>query len=132
MKATIVSITYYDDLKYVADARNGEEYWCGYVIELDNDGVIRVLVDNGGQCCEKWGVDMYLLGEVIKDGEYEPADGEALKDAKVRRVAWGDGACVDVQTDRGLVQLVPYNYHDGYYPHTVHVAWPGYSSTEEL
>lgn len=148
MEATIVSVTYHEDLKYVANSRNGEEYWCGYVIELEGGGVVRVLVDNGGQCCEKWGVHMLLPGgALIEDGMFEAVDREAVKGAKVLRVAWGklgadasvpmfvhgdQHACVDLHTDRGLIQLIAYNDHNGYYPHTVHVEWPGYTSTEEL
>lgn len=32
-------------------------------------------------------------------------------------------ACVDIHTDKGKVQLVAYNEHNGWYPHSVVASW---------
>lgn len=41
-------------------------------------------------------------------------------------------AVVDVHTDVGLVQMVAFNEHNGFYPHTVLVSWEGHEEIQEI
>lgn len=41
-------------------------------------------------------------------------------------------ACVDLHTNKGLIQVISYNIHNGYYPHHVYVEWDGYTDYQLL
>jgi len=113
----------------------------GFEIKTDRQ-TISLMIDNDQSCCEAWG---YLMSEddpakfvgatlfgvrltdtnrssmqFLKSGDegYYEADWD---DPKVEHVSDGDVMFVDIQTDRGILQFVAYNSHNGYYGHEVRV-----------
>lgn len=97
----------------------------GYAITT-NRQVVKLLIDNYQSCCEYWGyfmsednlenfvgakmVDVYLTDTYLNTkrledmGLYEP-----------------NLMFVNVSTERGLLQFVAYNEHNGYYGHGAYV-----------
>lgn len=138
----IVSIRPYVIYK---DGPEIEDEFQGYAIKT-NKQTIRLVISRWTSCCEEFGV--YLNSQ--KDNT-QVAKAKDLVGAKVLKVRWGrdkpDGhkepaeedidwddypfeeptsyACVDVFIDKGKVQLVAWNRHDGPYPHTVIATWSG-------
>lgn len=41
-------------------------------------------------------------------------------------------ATLDLHTNKGLLQIVAYNDHNGYYEHNLYVEWDGYTDTQLL
>lgn len=101
----------------------------GFEIKVGDADFVRVMIDNISTCCERWGVRAECPGSL------ELAD---LVGASIRDIRWGPDpkvdeedfegtheAPVEIQTTAGLLRLVPWNTHNGYYPHTVLLEWPG-------
>ena len=128
----------------------------GYKITTTRQ-TIRVLVSSGCYCCENsgtawlhprdtdvtgarvlsvgWGrkVDESLQVESLDDA---PAHWEEEEEAPRRgrrgNVKELNYAVVDIRTDAGLVQMVGFNEHNGFYPHSVFVSWDGHEEVQEL
>lgn len=97
--------------------------------------VITLAIDDEASCCESWGyflteddtdkfVGATLLGVKLTDTNRStrtfgrddvPGVDERLGDG-------GDVMFVDIETDRGPLQFVAYNAHNGYYGHEARVA----------
>ena len=99
---------------------------------------IDLLITDEQSCCESWGyflteddttkfIGAELRGVRITDtnrstkqfapsfdGDYDNPDKVWLSD--------GDVMFVDIETDRGILQFVAYNAHNGYYGHTARVS----------
>jgi hypothetical protein len=95
----------------------------GYLITT-NKQKIEILIDNLQDCCEEWGyvcsednpndfIGAKLLNIVLVD--------EGLKTYDFV----GDSECtamfINLETDKGLLQFVLYNIHNGYYGHEVRI-----------
>jgi hypothetical protein len=98
---------------------------------------ITLAIDDEASCCESWGyflteddtdkfVGAALLGVEITDTNrsnrtfptgWDYDDGE-----NVEPLDEGDVMFVDLKTDRGVLQFVAYNAHNGYYGHTARVS----------
>lgn len=91
----------------------------GYVITTDV-GDIKVGVDNNSCCCENWGYlssldnpDDFVGAEVIAVKVVD----EALKIYEDFSIYEGGVMFVNIETNKGVFQLVVYNEHNGYYSH---------------
>lgn len=104
----------------------------GFVVTTDEQ-VIKLLIDNYQQCCESWG---YFMSE----DDTQSFVGSTLRGISVTTTAlktyefgddgphtpyrWADEdqvMFVNLETSRGLLQFVAYNYHSGYYGHAAYL-----------
>lgn len=131
--AKIEEISNYRDenVRYGAD---------GYAITT-NKQMIRLLIDNDQDCCEQWG---YLMSE----DDLSKFIGSSLLDITITDTALstiqfeqylgpedmdaGGMMFVNINTDRGLLQFVAYNAHNGYYGHEAHVISEQLNHSERL
>jgi len=120
---------------YVASPSGWRE--AGFQITT-TEQTITLAIDDESSCCESWGyflteddtakfVGAGLRGVSITDTnrsgwkfvgsyhEWDEARGDVLLDA-------GDVMFVDIETDRGVLQFVAYNAHNGYYGHDARVS----------
>lgn len=128
----------YEKQRYSAEA--------GFQIET-TEQVITLAIDDESSCCEHWGyflteddtekfVGAELRGVRITDTNRstrqffrgwgnEPIGGSTgeydWNDDKQVSVDGGDVLFVDIETDRGVLQFVAYNAHNGYYGHEARV-----------
>lgn len=119
----IVSVKEIDTFKYKHDA------WFGYEI-VTNKQTIRVLISDFQNCCERYGVDM------------NTPDKKDIVGDTVISVGWAKNTCkdddylqtatVNLETSSGLTELIAYNEHNGYYPHSVYVEWNGYKDVQQI
>lgn len=101
----------------------GEYYgeYDGLVITLENDETLKIGISNYQSCCESWG---YITSEDNYEefigAEYygvEVVD-EALSTKTVVDVYEGGVMFVNIKTSAGVLQVVAYNEHNGYYGHS--------------
>ena len=118
-------------IREVTDQKGNKDDWisyAGYEIETSKQ-TIRLLISNEKQCCENWG---YFMSE---------DDLESFIGADLREIVLVDTALntkqldsraeygmdegglmfVNLNTDRGTLQFVAYNSHNGYYGHDARV-----------
>ena len=102
----------------------GHSKYDGYLVETENHKY-RILIENGQGCCESWGyfstVDDHndFIGANLIDIELTD---ESLNTKKLKESGYYDEEgiqFVSFKTDRGVFQLAVYNYHNGYYGHTI-------------
>jgi hypothetical protein len=113
----------------------GQRGWCGtegYAIITDKQ-TIKLLIDSGQSCCEHYG---YFMSE----DKFDSFEGATLLDITITDTCLntqklndehvGDGKgnlyaggimFVNIHTDKGVLQFVAYNEHNGYYGHTAYV-----------
>ena len=101
------------------EANPYEGFGCdGYVITTDTQE-IKLGITTGQQCCEVWGY--FMSQDNPSDFVGSHLLGVSITDDKLRthQLLDFDGVAmfVNVQTDRGLLQFVAYNEHNGYYGH---------------
>lgn len=104
-----------------------EDYteFAGYAVTT-NKQVIKLLIDDEGQCCENWG---YFMSEddfsdfIGAELQNIYVTDTALNKAKVDEldIYEGDTMFVDIVTNKGTLQFVAYNDHNGYYGHEARV-----------
>lgn len=115
---SIEEITDYKDPK-------SETSWRGYdgfLVKTDAQEIV-VLVSNGQSCCESYGY-------VQSEDDVQSFVGAELTDVKVvdtginekmveagQHLDEGDIMFVNLETNRGTLQLAVYNAHNGYYGH---------------
>ena len=105
----------------------------GYLIITDKQE-IELSIANGQDCCERWGYFMsedntedYIGANLIDIELTDTALNEAkMKEEKVDSFingSWYEGGImfVDLKTDKGVLQFVAYNEHNGYYWHEAKV-----------
>lgn len=106
--------------------------WTGYEI-VTTKQTIRVFIDDYQNCCEEYGVDMItpegkdIVGDEVKSVEWGKATIQEKTSCDYRQTA-----VVHLETTSGLTQIVAYNEHNGYYPHSVYVEWNGYKDVQEI
>lgn len=97
----------------------------GYYVVTDKQ-TIKFGIDNSHQCCERWG---YLT----TNDDLSEFEGASLLDVKVVDTALNEKKISDLElyaeetatmfvnfeTDKGTLQFVAYNQHNGYYGHDV-------------
>jgi hypothetical protein len=118
------------NIQEVSDRKVGRwQTYDGYTVTTDRQ-VIALLISNRQSCCEHWGyfmseddtdefVGAALLDLKISDTALNPQKMEAND---VGDVYDGDVMFVTLETDRGPLQFVAYNQHNGYYGHTALVS----------
>lgn len=99
--------------------------------------IITLAIDDQPSCCESWGyfltedntekfIGARLLGVRITDtnrsGRRFTADWSVNDGDDVEHLDAGDVMFVDIETDRGVLQFVAYNAHNGYYGHEARVS----------
>lgn len=93
---------------------------------------IRLLIDNSGQCCENWGwfwcndnpqdfIGAQLRSIGLTDAALNEAHLKANSLDPSDKYFEGGIMFVNLETDRGTLQFVAYNQHNGYYAHTATV-----------
>lgn len=114
----------------------------GYEVITDKQRIVME-IDNDSQCCESWGyffsndqpedfVGARLLDVKLTD--------DALNEAKFKehnvdpKSSWFEGGLmfVNLETDRGTLQFVAYNDHNGYYSHEARVTCQQLTHAESL
>jgi hypothetical protein len=108
----------------------------GYLVVTDKQ-TIKVGIQSGQSCCEQYG---YLASEDDLS-KYEGATllGMKLTDKELRtyteeEIPEYESSCmfVDFETDKGVLQLVCYNSHNGYYGHSAVLISRDLNNTEYL
>lgn len=108
----------------------------GYFIITDQQ-TIKLGIDNGQSCCERWGYfmsqdnfDEFIGAEVLS---IELADA-ALNVSKMKEIDMYEGGCmfVNINTSKGLLQFTAYNEHNGYYSHEAVVVSRQLTETDSL
>lgn len=99
--------------------KKGYSYMAGFKIITDKQEIL-MLIDDESSCCENWG---YFLSE----DDTEQFVGAELRDIKItdtelnkeKHVDIYEGGImfVDIETNKGTLQFVAYNDHNGYYGH---------------
>lgn len=121
-------------IEEIENVKYDSGYIDGYAITTDKQ-VIRMGISNHSDCCEVWG---YLISEDNLDN-FIGANliGLSITDTALNTIVFekdlgpddmeaGGMMFVNVNTDRGLLQFVAYNAHNGYYGH------PAYVISEQL
>ncbi len=129
-------------IDYVNNHEHDDDVFEGYVITTTKQQ-IYTLISSGRSCCEDFGCAFL-----------KPHD-TSIIDAEVLSVKWGrhydeslevvnadklmcplnnshKNAVVEILTSVGMVQLVAFNEHNGYYPHNVYASWNGYEDVQEI
>ena len=117
---------------------DGWESMEGYKV-ITTDQEIELLIDNGQSCCERWGyfwcndkpqdfIGAELRDIVLTDRELNAVFME--EDAK--DVYSGGIMFVNLDTDRGTLQFVAYNSHNGYYGHEARITSRQLEHSENL
>jgi len=117
----------------------GEE--AGFQIVTDKQ-TITLAIDDEASCCESWGyllteddpskfVGAGLLGIRTTDTNrstkrffkgWSMEDGADYNNPDHISLDSGETMFVDIETDRGILQFVAYNAHNGYYGHQVRIS----------
>lgn len=132
------------------------EKFYGYIITLEDNSEIKILIEQIIYCCEDYNVVMLLPFYKIKNNN---SDQEELKDVYIKTIKFGrkihsdynqqvkdkqipcisftwekevNSAVIDIETNKGLVQVVIYNYHNGNYKHNMYVEWLNYKDFDLL
>jgi hypothetical protein len=133
------------------------EKFCGYIITLEDDSEIKLLIEQTTYCCEDYNIVMLFPFYKIKNNNL--SEQEELKDVEIKTIKFGidihpeykeqarykqvptisitwekeiNSAVIDIQTSKGLVQVVIYNYHNGNYRHNMYVEWTNYKDFDLL
>lgn len=134
----IVSIEAVDGYVYEKGNETSEWSWerrgvtgDGYVVTLDNDTKLEVLVDDTSCCCESWGyvcseddTSTFIGAAVYKIETTDTGLNSSMVEAG-KGLDGGDIMFVTLYTDKGPLQLAVYNAHNGYYGHPAWVRWAG-------
>lgn len=98
---------------------SGFDSYDGYVITTD-EGSIKVGVDNRSCCCENWG----YLNSLDNPNDFVGAEVFSVKVVDEALVVYenfeiyeGGAMFVNIETNKGVFQLVVYNEHNGHYSH---------------
>lgn len=113
------------------DASKGMD---GFVIVTDEQEII-LGINNQGSCCESWGHfwcndnPQEFVGATVHD---VTITNNALITEKAPDVYEGGVMFVNIVTDRGVLQFVAYNSHNGYYSHSATVECKQLNHSEYL
>lgn len=96
---------------------------------------IILSIDDESSCCESWGyflteddsvkfIGASLLGVTLTDTNRSARTfgNDYRDDPNHESLDDGDVMFVDIETDRGVLQFVAYNAHNGYYGHEARVS----------
>ncbi len=103
-----------------------EDYREGYEVTT-NFQVISLLIDNQQNCCESWGYfwsndnPQDFIGATLRDITLTDTLLNTEKLGDIGGLDEGGVMFVTLDTDKGQLQFVAYNGHNGYYGHTATV-----------
>lgn len=107
-----------------ATFKKGKDDWSsydGYLIATDKQ-IIKMGICNGQNCCENWGY--FMSNDNIKEFEEAAMTDITITDTCLNVKKLKDAELyepnlmfVNINTDKGLLQFVAYNSHNGYYGH---------------
>lgn len=156
MSETITAIYEYKGAEYDIDSEGepmtgwGKHSEEGWKIETTAQ-TITLAIDNRSQCCEQWGyllsedwtgkfIDSELRGISLTDtnrttktfsskwtAEMDEKNSNAIFIEQAGQVMF-----VDIETDKGTLQFVAYNSHNGYYGHRVRISSQQLQITDTL
>lgn len=99
--------------------------WCeyeGYQVLTDQQ-TIQLGISNSRSCCERWGSLMtndstteFIGAQLISVSITDTALNNKVIE-EIESVDCGGVMFVNIETDKGLLQFVAYNSHNGYYGH---------------
>jgi hypothetical protein len=104
-------------------------YSCdGFEIVTDKQ-TIRFGISNGQSCCEDWGylttndnLDDFIGAEIREITKTDTAlDTKKIADRFEYGFYEGGIIFINIETDKGTLQLAAYNSHNGYYGHSVYM-----------
>jgi hypothetical protein len=114
------------------------EKFTGYTIKTSKQ-IITVAITSVHSCCESFDVEIHtplsesLIGQTITNIKW---GNKPLYDYSGFHKSYMDHesvpACVDLTTSIGTCQIIAYNVHNGYYPHSVYVKWNGYEDIQDV
>ena len=95
---------------------------------VTTDQSIKLFIDNDSSCCERWGhfwcndapqafVGAMLRGVTLTDSALNEAVMKANELDPSETYFEGGVMFVNLETDKGTLQFVAYNEHNGYYGH---------------
>jgi len=121
---------------------------------LENDKTIKILQEEQTLCCEQY--DVILLTPFYED-DSSINELKILNGTYINGISWGKKThedyenqlitktnlynhcknneyyCyIDIITDKGLIQIVCFNYHHGNYHHNVYVEWEDFADLENI
>ncbi len=116
--------------------KHGDHTWDGFKVTT-NKRVILLLVADGQNCCEVWGMvasedDVTsFIGAKLLCINWTGKD--LVKRGYVDKIDYCDGDVmfVDFETSQGVLQLAVYNCHNGYYGHVAILVIDGDQKLEE-
>lgn len=108
-------------IKSISEIENCQD--SGFIV-ITSDQEIVLSISNLQSCCESWGyfwcndnhedfIGANLLNVTITD--------KCLVTEKLPELYEGEAMFVNLETDKGALQFVAYNEHNGYYSHFVRV-----------
>ena len=122
---------------FKAEYQKSFYFYEGFEVKT-NKQTIYALIETGHLCCEEYGSKLELPGWMKTP--------KGLAGAALHRVYWGkdpeapagksycdwNARAVIMDTSKGRVRIVLYNYHNGYYVHRFRVAWNNYLEEDVL
>ena len=123
-------------------AKEGYGNVAGFEV-LTTDQSIKLYIDNESSCCEKWGYfwcndnPQDFIGAELRSVSLTDT---ALNEAQMKandlnpNDKWFEGGVmfVNLETDKGTLQFVAYNKHNGYYGHEAKVQCTQLTHAEKL
>lgn len=110
---------------YEGSSDDDWESYEGFIVFTEAQA-IRLAISAYQSCCESWGYFMSeddlerFIGAELR-GVSITNTNRSKKSIKDLSLDEGEVLFVDIETDRGVLQFVAYNAHNGYYGHTAKV-----------
>jgi hypothetical protein len=111
----------------------------GYEV-VTTEQTIRLLIDNSQSCCETWGY--FWCNDNPQEFVGAEVRGVSVTDTALNTKKLDEKDCndrdeggimfVNIDTDRGVLQFVAYNSHNGYYGHVACVECKQLTCSEGL
>jgi hypothetical protein len=99
------------------------DVYAGYCVSLEDGREVSLLISNTANCCEVWDWEIEQPPDVI---------GAALYSARYAQCENTDFAAVKLNTSKGIIKLLVYCEHNGYYPHMIRANFLGVIDEQEL
>lgn len=124
------------------EAKEGYANVAGFEV-LTTEQSIKLFIDNDSSCCEKWGhfwcndnpqdfIGAELRSVSLTDTALNEAQMKANDLNPNDKWFYGGVMFVNLETDKGTLQFVAYNEHNGYYGHDAKVQCTQLTHTETL
>lgn len=95
---------------------------CGFVVTTDKQ-IVKLGISDYQSCCENYGYFMSednledFIGAELLDIKITDTLLKPNNEIDVNNIYEGDVMFVNIETNKGLLQFVAYNEHNGYYGH---------------